>query len=84
MVKLNEEQIKRLYNVFDFEENEEIVSATIESEKGGVMEINYIDNSNGVVGCYKPYFQKHGKEDLEKLNIILNGVPNVPKVERVE
>ena len=84
MVNLNKEQLNRLYNVFDFKENEEIVSATIESERGGYMEINYIDNSNGVVGCYKPYFGKYSKEDSAKLDIILNGVPNVPKVERME
>lgn len=84
MVKLNKEQLNRLYNVFDFEEYEEIVSATIESERGGYMEINYVDNRDGVVGCYKPYFGKYSKEDSVKLDIILNGVPNVPKVERVE
>ena len=84
MVNLNKEQLNRLYNVFDFKENKEIISATIESERGGYMEINYVDNRDGVVGCYKPYFGKYSKEDSVKLDIILNGVPNVPKVERVE
>lgn len=82
MIKLNGEQIERLYNVFDFEECEEIVSATIESERGGYMEINYVDNRDGVVGCYKPYFGKFSKEDSVKLDIILNGVPNAVKVVR--
>ena len=82
MIQLNGEQIQRLYNVFDFEDYEEIISATIESDRGGWWEINYVDNRDGVVGCYKPYFGKHSKEDSEKLNIILNGVVGVPKVER--
>ena len=59
MIELNKEQIKRLYDVFDFEEHEEIVSATIESERGGWMDINYIDHKDCAIGCYKPYLDKH-------------------------
>lgn len=60
--------------VFDFEEHEEIVSATIDGENGGWMEINYIDHKNNANGCYKPYFEKHSKEDKDKLRFVLNGM----------
>ena len=72
IVILNGEQIKRLYDVFDFEENEEIISATIDSDKGGWCDIQYVDG-DGVVGNYKPYLAKHSGEDAIKLNYILNG-----------
>ena len=73
MIELNKEQIKRLYDVFDFEEHEEIVSATIESERGGWMDINYIDHKDCAIGCYKPYLAKHLQEDFDKVNFTING-----------
>lgn len=73
-ITLNETQKSRLYMVFDFEEHEEIVNATIESESGGWMEIEYIDKINNAIGCYKPYLAKHLQEDLDKVNFILNGI----------
>ena len=77
-MQLSQEQVQRLYMVFDFDENEEIVNAYLESENGGYMEIYYIDNQDGSNGCYKPYLSKHSQEDMEKLDLILNGA----KVER--
>ena len=73
MIKLNENQIQRLYMVFDFEEYEEIVSATMDCDRGGYMEINYINHKDNSNGCYKPYLAKHLQEDLDKVNFILNG-----------
>lgn len=72
---LNKEQILRLYNMFDFEDDEEIVCADLYDD--GQMVIQYID-SNGVVGKYLPYFID--EEAKEKLNFILYGL----KLERVE
>ena len=43
MIELNENQIQRLYMVVDFGEEEEIVNAAIDCERGGWMEINYIE-----------------------------------------
>ena len=74
MIKLNEQQLQRLYMVFDFEEHEEIVSATMDCERGGWMEINYINHKDNTNGCYKPYLAKHSQEDLDKVNFILNGI----------
>lgn len=74
MIELNENQIQRLYMVFDFEDKEEIVNATIEGEDGGWMEINYINNEDNSNGCYKPYLAKHSQEDLDKVRFILNGL----------
>ena len=74
MIELNEQQIQRLYMAFDFEEHEEIVNATIECERGGCMEINYINHKDNSNGCYKPYFAKHSQEDKDKLDFILNGI----------
>lgn len=74
MIELNENQIQRLYMVFDFEGHEEIVNATIDCERGGCMEINYIDHKDNAIGCYKPYLAKHSREDLDKVDFILNGM----------
>lgn len=71
MIILNNEQLKRLYDIFDFEDYETIESATIESDRGGFMEINYYDSKEGYSGCYKPYFAKHSQEDKDKLKFIL-------------
>ncbi len=74
MIELNKNQIQRLYMVFDFEEHEEIVNATIDCERGGWMEINYINHKDNSTGCYKPYLAKHSQEDLDKVDFILNGI----------
>ncbi len=74
MIILNDTQLKRLYSVFDFEDYETIENATIESDRGGFMEINYYDSKDGIYGCYKPYFEKHSAEDKSKLRFILNGI----------
>ena len=73
MIVLNKNQLERLYMVFDFEDHEEIVSATMDCDRGGWMEINYIDHKDNTNGCYKPYLAKHSTEDLEKVSFILNG-----------
>lgn len=73
-MELTQRQLQRLYMVFDFEDYEEIVSATIESEVGGWMKITYIDHKVGMVGEYQPYIAKHSDEDLWKLAFILNGL----------
>lgn len=73
MIELNENQIQRLYMVFDFEDEEEIVNATMDCDRGGWMEINYINHKDNSIGCYKPYLAKHLQEDLDKVNFILNG-----------
>ena len=72
---LDKVQLLRLYGVFDFADDEEIVCAELFDD--GQMEIQYVD-SNGVVGKYLPYFID--EEMKEKLNYILNGI----KLERVE
>ena len=51
MMVLNETQIQRLYNLFDFEDYEEIVSATMVGKK---LKVHYVDNIDGIVGCYEP------------------------------
>ena len=71
MIKLNNEQLQRLYDIFEFEDYETIESATIESERGGFMEIIYFDSKDNLHGCYKPYFAKHDQEDKDKLKYIL-------------
>lgn len=73
MIELNENQIQRLYMVFDFEEHEEIVNATIDCERGGWLEINCINRKDNSTGCYKTYLAKHLREDLDKADFILNG-----------
>lgn len=72
MIKLNKNQIQRLYMAFDFEE--EIVNATIDCERGGWLEINYINHKDNSNGCYKQYLAKHSQEDLDKVDFILNGI----------
>ena len=67
---LNKEQIERLYMVFDFSNDEEIVCAELEDHQ---LKIHYVDNSNGVNGTYEPYFAKHSEEDINKLKFILYG-----------
>lgn len=73
MITLNKEQIERLYKVFDFEEHEEIVRATMECENGGLLKIEYIDNSDNTIGCYEPYLARHSTEDIEKAKFIIEG-----------
>ena len=74
MIELNNYQIRKLYKVFDFEPYETIMNATMECEKGGQMDIEYLDERDGSVGHYQPYLAKHGVEDREKVDYILNGV----------
>ena len=74
MIQLNENQIQRLYMVFDFEDEEEIVNATMDCDRGGWLEINYINHKDNAIGCYKPYLAKHLQEDLDKVDFILNGI----------
>ena len=63
---LSENQLLRLYQVFDFEEHEEIVSSELVK---GQLSINYIDNIDGIIGCYKPHISK------SQLRFILKGIP---------
>ena len=73
MIELNESQIQRLYMAFGFEE-EKIIKATIDCERGGYMEIDYINHKDNSTGCCKPYLAKHSQEDSDKVDFILNGI----------
>ena len=68
---LNEEQMLRCYQVFDFEDYEEIINGEINGED---LVIDYLDNVDNVVGHYKPTLEK------EQLDFIMNGI----KLERNE
>lgn len=73
-MELTQEQVQRLYLVFDFEESEEIIGATMEDEKGGWLAINYIDHKDETVACYRPYLARHSEEDQKKVKLILDGI----------
>lgn len=64
-MKLNKEQLLRCYQVFDFEEYEEIINGEINGED---MTITYLDNVDGVIGNYKPTLEQ------EQLDFIVNGI----------
>lgn len=68
--KLTETQIQRLYNVFDFENEEEIVDSELVGDH--TLLIHYIDNRDGSNGTYIPDLEND--EGLEKLNFIMNGI----------
>lgn len=74
MIELNKKQIQRLYMVFDFEDEEKIVNATMDCDRGGWLKINCINNKTNSTGCHKLYLAKHSREDLDKVNFILNGI----------
>lgn len=65
--ELNADQIKRLYDVFDFDENEEIETARLEN---GELFITYRD-ADDILGDYEPSLD--GEEGKQKLDYILNG-----------
>ena len=69
MVKLNKEQIARVYNTYDFDDEEEIVDVVL---VGRQLLIHYIDNRDGSNGTYAP--STENEEDKEKLDFILNGI----------
>lgn len=64
MVVLDVEQIERLYECFDFEDEEEIVFAYFRDD--GQLCIEYTD-MDGVIGTYEPNLY----DDQEKLDYIL-------------
>lgn len=67
---LTEEQLKRLYNVYDFDKKEEIIDAYIDDNE---LYIEYSDKK-GYVTTYKPNFNIFtDKEDFDKLKYILWG-----------
>lgn len=67
---LTEEQLKRLYDVYDFEEKETIINAYICYDE---LYIEYSDKK-GYVTTYKPNFNIFtNKEDFDKLKYILWG-----------
>lgn len=74
MIELNENQIQRLFMLFEFNENEGITKATIESERGGWLEIHYKGINDKSKGCHRIYLAKHSQEDLDKVDFILNGI----------
>lgn len=67
---LTTEQLKRLYDVYDFEEKETIINAYICYDD---LYIEYSDK-RGYVTTYKPNFNIFtDKEDFDKLKYILWG-----------
>lgn len=67
---LTEEQLKRLYDVYDFDKKEEIIDAYIDDNE---LYIEYSDKK-GYVTTYKPNFNIFtDKEDFDKLKYILWG-----------
>ena len=67
---LTEEQLKRLYDVYDFDKKEEIIVEHIDDNE---LYIEYIDKNNCVCD-YKPNFDIFtNKEDFDKLKYILWG-----------
>ena len=71
-MKLNKAQLQRCYQVFDFEEYEELVNGEINDNNE--MVLNYVDNIDGIIGHYKPTLEQ------EQLDFIMNGI----KLERDE
>ena len=71
MKVLTIEQKVRLYNVFDFDDMEEITFATL---KNGVLKIYFIDHRDSlrIEGVYEPNLE--GDEGQEKLDFIMNGL----------
>lgn len=67
---LEKEQLLRLYQLFDFNEEEEIVDAQLVC--GKTLLIHYIDNRDNTIGTYMPTLE--GKEGKDKINLIMNGV----------
>ena len=70
LVNLNQTQIARIYNVFDFSDDEEIVDAQLVN--GKTLVIHYVDNYNGTNGTYLPTTE--GKEGKDKINFIMRGI----------
>lgn len=67
---LTTEQLKRLYDVYDFDKKEEIIDAYIDDNE---LYIEYSDKK-GYVTTYKPNFNIFtDKEDFDKLKYILWG-----------
>lgn len=67
---LTKKQIKRLYDIYDFEEKETIINAYICYDD---LYIEYSDKK-GYVTTYKPNFNIFtNKEDFDKLKYILWG-----------
>lgn len=67
---LTKKQIKRLYDVYDFDEQEEITNAYITDNR---LFIEYID-TYGLDATYEPHFAIFtNKEDFDKIKYILWG-----------
>lgn len=67
---LTTEQLKRLYDVYDFDKKEEIIDAYIDDNE---LYIEYSDKK-GYVTTYKPNFNIFtDKEDFDKLKYVLWG-----------
>ena len=70
MIYLDKEQLKRLYNVYDFSDNENIVTAYIKRNR---LWIEYTD-IYGFDATYEPNFDIFtDKEDFDKLKYVLWG-----------
>lgn len=70
MIYLDKEQLKRIYDVYDFSNNESIVTAYIKRNR---LWIEYIDEYHDD-GTYIPNFDIFtNKEDFDKLKYILWG-----------
>lgn len=67
---LTKKQIKRLYDVYDFDDEEDIITAYIGDNE---LYIAYVDK-DGNISVYKPNFNIFtDKEDFDKLKYILWG-----------
>ena len=73
MINLDGKQIERLYLAFDFGDEEEVVSATMDDERGGYVDVCCLSNADGSIGHRKYYLPKHSQEGLAMARFILKG-----------
>ena len=70
IIKLNQKQIERLYEIYIFEDWEEIQQAEFNTETNE-LKITYLDKKDNITAIYEP--NTADKEDEQKINYILKG-----------
>lgn len=67
---LTEEQLKRLYDVFDFKESETIVDAYFEDNQ---LYIEYREEIDRFYNVYEPHLDLNNPQDVDKIIYVLTG-----------
>lgn len=68
---MNKEQIDRVYECFDFEEHEEVITIECDFEKK-ICKIYYVDNKENSQGVYEPDLSE--PETYNKLVYIFSAI----------